>query len=39
MFKVFDYVWTIDNFEKVAQNYPNSKTMYSEQFVVALKKR
>jgi len=37
--KVFDYVWTIDNFEKVAQNYPNSKTMYSEQFVVALKKR
>jgi hypothetical protein len=37
--KVFEYVWTIDNFEKVAQHYQNSKTMYSEQFVVPLKKR
>lgn len=37
--KVFDYVWTIDNFEKVAQNYQNTKTMYSEQFVVPLRRR
>eukprot|EP00088_Acartia_fossae_P047443 TRINITY_DN5142_c0_g1_i1.p1 TRINITY_DN5142_c0_g1~~TRINITY_DN5142_c0_g1_i1.p1 ORF type:complete len:418 (+),score=94.34 TRINITY_DN5142_c0_g1_i1:48-1301(+) len=36
---VYEYVWTIDSFERIAKSYPNSKTMYSEQFVIPLKKR
>ena len=36
---MYEYVWTIDSFERIAKSYPNSKTMYSEQFVIPLKKR
>nr|ALS04487.1 speckle-type POZ protein [Acartia pacifica] len=37
--KVFNYVWTIENFEKIVTLGENSKTMYSEQFVIPLRRR
>jgi len=37
--KVFTYAWTIEKFRKLAEEYPVSKTMHSEQFVIPLKKR
>jgi len=37
--KVFEYLWTIDNFKKVLEHYPHPKTLYSDQFIIPLKKK
>lgn len=37
--KVFEYLWTIDNFKKVLEHHPHPKTVYSDQFIIPLKKK